>query len=58
MKHVLRTTLFILFCIPLLGAEELVNKVVAVVNDEIVTLYELKNRERGLYAAMSQKFKG
>ena len=58
MKHVLRTTLFILFCIPLLGAEELVNKVVAVVNDEIVTLYELKTRERGLYAAMSQKFKG
>lgn len=55
-----RTILFLLliFITPVISFSELVDRVVAVVNDDIITLSEVEQEAEGLYRAIAQKGSG
>ena len=58
--HSLRISFFIFCCIliPSASFSELVDKVVAVVNDDIITLSEVEQEAEGLYRVIAQKKSG
>ncbi len=53
--HSLLVLLFILLFLPAKGSAELLDRVVAVVNDEVITLSDLENEGRALFQNISAK---
>jgi len=57
-KHLIMFMFFCLISSSFLFSAETFNKVLAVVNDEIITLYDYNQRKDELYKALSQRYKG
>ncbi len=58
MKKPLATLFLILLCLPFLHAEELLDRVVAVVNDEVITQSEVDTFLRPLYEEYKDQYSG
>jgi len=57
-SHLLLQIILLFFTLPQLSQAELVDKVVAVVNDDVITLSEVENEAKTLYQSIARNYEG